>query len=139
MGDIRIFSSREPGIPAEELEEWKGVFPRICCEYDRLADDRIVVRLPRAKNRFLRKVLNLFSRSPWVRIKLDERGSLVWQLCDGKHTVEQISQVLENRFGAQVAPALERTALLLRSMYRYGMVELYRVRPHAAPDREKHP
>lgn len=132
MGNLRIFSSREPGIPAEELEEWKGVFPRACCESDRQEDQCVVVRLPRARNRFLRKVLSLFSPSPWVRIKLDERGSLVWQLCDGEHTVEQISRELENRFGCQVEPALERTALLLRHMYRYGMVELYRERPQPA-------
>jgi hypothetical protein len=58
-------------------------------------------------------------------VHLDEVGSFVWQRCDGQATVAEIAQAMEQRFGARVAPALERLALFLRQLEGGRMIRMH--------------
>lgn len=40
----------------------------------------------------------LFRFRPRKRIQLDELGSIVWQMCDGEHTIREIAQELIKRY-----------------------------------------
>lgn len=51
------------------------------------------------------------------RIRLDERGSLVWLRLDGTKTVAQVAQDLRVEFGADVEPAEERAGELVRMLH----------------------
>jgi hypothetical protein len=60
-------------------------------------------------------------RKPVFRVKLDARGTAVWQACDGTRTVAQVSEVVAAAFPEEPDTTL-RTALFIRELARGGFV-----------------
>jgi hypothetical protein len=101
-------SASEPGSDAETGER-----------------QRVVIERPLPPVRGLRGLVQRVSALTGVRrVRLDERGSFVWRQIDGERTVAEIARELGAEFGAEVEPADERVALLLRSLDRERFVEL---------------
>jgi hypothetical protein len=65
-------------------------------------------------------------KRPTFRVKLDARGTAVWQACDGTRTVGQVAEVVTGRFPAEPDTVL-RTALFLRELARGGFISLHQV------------
>lgn len=62
-------------------------------------DEEGLVRLETDRLQIGRRLLATLLRVPAKkRIQLDEVGSVVWELCDGEHTVEQIARELMRRY-----------------------------------------
>jgi hypothetical protein len=55
-------------------------------------------------------------KRPYFKIKLDDVGSYIWELCDGKKTVKDVAECLQNEFGEKVEPLYDRLALFLQSL-----------------------
>ena len=71
-------------VPADQiLTEWKG-------EY-------IVLAFPRFKQRWMQKYLVPKSISPYIRVTLEEHGTAIWQLIDGKRSVAEIIETLTSK------------------------------------------
>lgn len=62
-------------------------------------------------------------KRPNYRVKLDARGTAVWQACDGVRTVEQVVQAVAAAFPEE-ADTATRTALFIRELARGGFVTL---------------
>lgn len=58
-----------------------------------------VLALPRFKNAWIRKHLIPKNISPYIRVTLEEHGSAVWKLIDGKRTVREIILESGEHFG----------------------------------------
>ncbi len=67
--------------------------------YEVLPDGRISVIQPRFFNSFVKKYADLILKKPDVKVTLDERGSFVWNLCDGRHSMNEIAESFIERFG----------------------------------------
>jgi hypothetical protein len=67
-----------------------------------------------------------------INRQLDAYGSLIWQLCDGDHTVEQIARAVEDRFHEQFEPAAPRTVRFIELLARRGLLRVQRPAPGAA-------
>jgi hypothetical protein len=65
-------------------------------------------------------LLRLMKR-PVFRVRLDARGTAVWQACDGEHTVAQAAEVITAAFPGEPDTTL-RTALFIRELARGGFV-----------------
>ncbi|MFA4015169.1 MAG: hypothetical protein RUDDFDWM_000242 [Candidatus Fervidibacterota bacterium] len=62
-------------------------------------DEEGVVRIKSERVGLLARIMGLILRiTPRRYIQLDEIGSIVWKMCDGEHTVAQISQELMKRY-----------------------------------------
>jgi hypothetical protein len=86
---------------------------------------RVVIERPLPPVRGLRSLVQRVSALTGVRrVRLDARGSFVWRRIDGERTVADLARDLAAEFGAEVEPADERVALLLRSLDRERFVEL---------------
>lgn len=59
-----------------------------------------------------------------ISIALDAFGSFVWQYCDGRHTVSEIAGAMEERFGVEAEPVLERLVVFLRMMVAGRLIRL---------------
>ncbi|MCS7254496.1 MAG: PqqD family protein [Armatimonadota bacterium] len=58
-----------------------------------------LVRIESKRTGLIAKLLGtLFRLQAKKRIQLDELGSLVWLMCDGKHTIGEMAQELMNRY-----------------------------------------
>lgn len=85
------------------------VIPERALDWETDEAGRVVIRVPKFRNRFAVRYLLPRLKHPWVRVHLDDRGSLVWKACDGKTRVMEIAHQLNARFGDAAEPALERT------------------------------
>lgn len=66
------------------LTEWEG--------------DYAVISYPRFKYEWMRRLLLPQSMSPDIHVRLEEHGSAVWRLIDGRRTVQEIVSLLANHF-----------------------------------------
>jgi len=57
---------------------------------------------------------------PHFRVKLDEKGSFIWGLCDGTHGVQEICEAVRARFGEDHTD--ERTGYFLKQLRDGGFV-----------------
>lgn len=57
-----------------------------------------VIAFPRFKRAWVRKYLLPKRISPYIRVGLEEHGTAVWNLIDGKRTVGEIIGLLANHF-----------------------------------------
>ena len=85
-------------------------------------DGRILLHRPRPDGKGIRGFLErcaAFLSSP--TILLDERGSRVWRLLDGRRTTAEVAQALTETEPLEAVEA--RVALFLHQLERHGMVE----------------
>lgn len=63
-------------------------------------------------------------KNPYFRIKLDEIGSAVWEMCDGEKTVREIGECLHQRFKDKIEPVYDRLAVFLQTLERNRFIVL---------------
>ena len=67
-------------------------------KWEKYPSGEVVIYLKYRKT-WLTKLASLFIRVPeYKKLALDKVGSLVWELCDGKHTVSEIIDVLVSTY-----------------------------------------
>jgi hypothetical protein len=57
-----------------------------------------VIAFPRFRSKFMQKYFVLKNKSAVIRIRLEEHGTAVWKLIDGKRTVKDIADTLSEHF-----------------------------------------
>ena len=71
-------------------------------------EDRVVVERPRPSRRGIPGVGERLSYFLSMRkIRLDERGSFLWLLVDGRRSVAEVAEAMREQFGDEVEPAEE--------------------------------
>jgi hypothetical protein len=60
---------------------------------------------------------------PPISLHLDEIGTAVWRLCDGRRSAYEIGGCLENQFGDRIDPVYERLGVFLRQMKKAGVID----------------
>lgn len=86
-------------------------------------DGTVDVLVPRYGDGRLGAVLGRFLKNQPIRLHLDEFGAEVWRLCDGRHSVYEIGQRMEEKFGDRIQPVYERLGLFLHQMKKAGIVD----------------
>jgi Coenzyme PQQ synthesis protein D (PqqD) len=76
----------------------------------------VTVLMPRFRNRIMKRLIEPRHRSPFIRIKLDEIGSAVWLLCDGRRNVREIAEQLRDQFKEKIEPCNDRLGLFFREL-----------------------
>lgn len=72
-------------------------------------------------NRLAQKLL----KKPKITyIHLDENGSFVWPLIDGKRTVTDIAQLVDEHFGEKAKPLYERLVKFFQILESYNFAKL---------------
>ena len=78
----------------------------------------ITVLMPRFRNRIMKRLFEPRNKSPYIKIKLDDIGSEVWLLCDGKRTVGEIAELAKEKFQERLEPRHERLGVFFRQLER---------------------
>ena len=81
-----------------------------------------VITFPRFRNKFMQKYFVPKTKSAMIRVRLDEHGSAVWNLIDGKRTVEKIAEILADLF-QQEENYEYRIASFVSQLYQQGFVK----------------
>lgn len=98
----RIFGKKKPEktLPREIFLKLKPVRnPYLEWSKSERGEVIITLRLKKTKKtKFLSKLFSSVPKEVTKKVTLDEVGSFVWDLCDGKHTVEEIIKELSDRY-----------------------------------------
>lgn len=60
-----------------------------------------------------------------INAKLNETGSLIWELCDGTHTVEEIIEKLAQEYDITKREAEQDVISFLTKSHRFNLIDLY--------------
>ncbi len=75
------------------------LIPERNVEFEEEENGKITLILEKTKNPLIKAIINFFNRSQFFRIHLDEKGSFIWKLMDGKRDMEEIIEKIVERFG----------------------------------------
>ncbi len=92
------------------------LIPKRIIEYEIGDDDLVTLLAPRFSNRLLKRWLQPRLKRPYLGVRLDEIGTAVWLLCDGKRTVKEIAGPLRERFAEEIEPCFDRLSVFLRNL-----------------------
>ena len=84
-----------------------------------------VIAFPRFRSKFMQKYFVPKNKSAVIRIRLDEHGTAVWDLIDGKRTVKEIAEALAEHF-QQEKNYEYRVVAFFSQLYRQGFVKYWR-------------
>lgn len=65
----------------------------------------------------------LFFRPEYSYVHLDELGSFIWPLLDGKMNITEIGKLVDEKFGEAAHPLYERLAIYFKRLDSYHFVE----------------
>jgi hypothetical protein len=88
----------------------------------------VAIIVPRFRSKWGMKFCKLIKKRPSFHVNLDEYGSTVWKLCNGKNTVRDIGKKLRAKFGNKIEPLYERLSAYLRTLERNRFIVMYRAR-----------
>jgi hypothetical protein len=84
-----------------------------------------IITFPRFRSTFMQKYFVPKGKSPTIHIRLDEHGTAVWDLIDGKRTIKEISEMLATHFNHEENYEY-RIAAHFSQLHKQGFVK-YRV------------
>lgn len=85
-----------------------------------------IIAFPRFKTKWAAKYLLPKRMSPLIRVRLEEHGTAVWTLIDGKRTVRDIINLMAEHFGG-AENYQSRVTTYLAQLQKDGFVK-YRIR-----------
>lgn len=87
------------------------------------SDGTVVIAFPRFKYKWMRRFLLPKSMSPYIRVRLEEHGSAVWELIDGQRTVREVIEKLAVHFHEEENYESRITTYILR-LQKDGFIRL---------------
>jgi hypothetical protein len=92
------------------------LIPERNCEWKFKSDNKELIRLfkPKFETNLGNRIGKKLKIKPNLKVNLDEYGTTVWRLCDGKLTVKEIAEILKTQFGESVEPLYPRLGEFFR-------------------------
>jgi hypothetical protein len=87
-------------------------------------NDIIVLTYPKNFTRFERFLHRHIGGPMVIRRPLDEKGTMIWELCDGEHTVHDICNETYKAFKEDIEPVLTRVWGFLQTLLTLGLISL---------------
>ncbi len=92
-------------------------------KYKWTSDEKGIVTLEIENKGFFNKLCQKFFKKPPVSyVHLDEMGSFVWPIIDGKMDIVRIGEIVDEHFGEKAYPLYERLAKYFQILESYGFV-----------------
>jgi hypothetical protein len=101
------------------------LIPVRVCKWSRQKANPEQIRIlkPRFDTGLGKRIGKRFTKKDTFNINLDEYGTAVWRLIDGKLTVNEIGEILRTQFSADVEPLYPRLASFLRILEGQKVIE----------------
>lgn len=64
----------------------------------------------------------LFKKPEYTQVHLDENGSFIWPLIDGKKNIIELGKIVKEHFGEKAEPLYRRLAKFFQILASYGFV-----------------
>jgi hypothetical protein len=107
----------------DKVKNFYDMVPRKKWPSEARPDGTVDVLLPRYGNNAAGRLLKMILSKAPVRVKLDGVGTSVWNLCDGRRSVQDIGTSLHREFGEGIEPVYERLEQFLAQMLKADLIE----------------
>ena len=88
-------------------------------------DEKGIITLEIENKGVVKRITQKLLKKPKITyIHLDENGSFVWPLIDGKRSVMDIAQLVEAHFGEKAHPLYERLVKFFQVLESYGFANV---------------
>ncbi|MED5486475.1 MAG: hypothetical protein VYB40_02070 [Candidatus Thermoplasmatota archaeon] len=84
----------------------------------------IVIRHPKSFRKIESFLARILRAPKELRRPLDDLNSVLWELCDGKRTFEEICDLMDCTFHERIAPVRERTSSAIVRFNQLGLIGL---------------
>ncbi len=89
------------------------------------ADEQGIVTLEIENKGLMKRITQKLLKKPKITyIHLDENGSFVWPLIDGKKSVMDIAKLVDEHFGEKAKPLYERLVKFFQILESYHFVKM---------------
>jgi hypothetical protein len=112
-----------PQLTREESLSAKPVLSRLV-KVERSEQGQTVLQVPRRDSAMVRAVARWFKVPPYRPVELDELGSFVIELCDGRHSVKDVVDKLAERYKLNRREAEVSTSEFVRTLARRSILAL---------------
>ena len=103
------------------------LFPLRICEFEN-KENLVTVLFKNQQPTIIEKIFfRKYLHKPY-KIDLDEIGSYIWKLCDGKNNVSSIIDRSREYFGEKIEPAENRVKTFIKQLNRNKLIQLYEKR-----------
>jgi hypothetical protein len=106
------------------MTDFKTLYPIRDCDFEE-KDNLVVVLFQNKKPSFIEKLFFKKQLEKPYKIDLDEIGSFIWHLCDGKKNIGEITNSAKERFLEKIEPAGQRVELFINQMTKNRIIKLY--------------
>ena len=123
---MRLFGGKKADAPLLGRQESLAARPVLSrlVRVERGEDDRIILQVPRRDSALVRSVSRWFRLPPYRPLALDELGTFVIELCDGRHTVRDLVDKFAKRFKLNHREAEVGITTFLRTLARRSIIAL---------------
>jgi hypothetical protein len=87
-----------------------------------IKNEKVVLIYPKNFSKFESYLHQKIGGSDNIRRPLDEIGSKIWLMCDGKHTIEYICSELDDQYHEEVEPVLDRVWKFIELLLQLNLV-----------------
>ena len=87
-------------------------------------NDKIVLIYPKDFSKLETWLHSRLGGPDTIRRPLDEVGSKIWIMCDGKHMVKDICDELDEQYHEDIEPVLDRVTKFLEILLRSNLIKL---------------
>ncbi len=87
-------------------------------------DDQVVLIYPKDLSNFETWLQKRLGGPEMIKRPMDDIGSKIWLMCDGRHTVNDICTELDEIYHEDVEPVLDRVSKLLEVLLRSNLIRL---------------
>ncbi len=87
-------------------------------------DDQVVLIYPKDLSNFETWLQKRLGGPEMIKRPMDDIGSKIWLMCDGRHTVNDICTELDEIYHEDVEPVLDRVSKLLEVLIRSNLIRL---------------
>lgn len=101
--------------------------PKRNAKWETTEEGKVVVLVPKFRHPFLVKWLMPYLSKPFFRIKLDDVGSTIWNLCDGNTFISTIAEMLKEQFGESIEPVDARITAFLQRLERGDLITVEKI------------
>jgi hypothetical protein len=87
-------------------------------------DDQVVLIYPKDLSNFEAWLQKRIGGPEMIKRPMDDVGSKIWIMCDGKHTVNDICTELDEIYHEDIEPVLDRVSKFLEVLVKSNLIRL---------------
>ena len=87
-------------------------------------DDHVMLVYPKNFSKFETWMHKRIGGPDMIRRPLDEVGSKIWLMCDGKHTIQEMCTELDEQYHEEIEPVLDRVWKFLEILLGSNLIRL---------------